>query len=282
MGGEGGKSESSSNARSNFSQDVWSGQSPALQQLYSNAGNLFQDIYSNQMNMIPGQVDVQNQITSSAIPAFQRQLSGGATSDMGLKQLLADSLRTSTSNPSNLSSIYANIMGGEGNNYADAMKSRMTADASRAGKNMMSVADARAVGAGQSGSSRHGVLQSQGWKDINDQLQRGLFDVGYNTFDKDLSNKLNIAKLADSNIMNRENLMADLLRGQDETTNAGINSGPILQNLGMGSFAPTMVPWQSMGQYANILGRPTILGSGSSSANSDSKAMSGGGGFGWG
>lgn len=282
MGGEAGKSESQSAAQSQFGQDVWGGQAPALQQLYQAAGSLFGDVYGGQQGMIPGQTQVQQDIASAAMPAYQQQLGGGVTSGMGLQDILSQSLQQSMGQPSQTAQMYANIMGGEGNTYADAMKEKMIADASRAGQNMMSVADARAVGAGQPGSSRHGVLQSQGWKDINDRLQGGLFDIGYETFDKDLQNKLNIAQMADQSTMGRQQMMSNMLGQQNLAQQGGIGTGQTMQNLGMGSFAPSMVPWQSMGQYANVLGRPTVLGSGTSTGTSDSKAMGGGGGIGWG
>jgi len=44
----------------------------------------------------------------------------------------------------------------------------------------------------------------------------------------------------------------------------------------MGSFAPSMIPWQNLSNYSNVIGSPNVLSSGNSSSNSSSK--SGGGG----
>lgn len=273
MGGQIGKSESESQAASQFGQDVWGGQGPALQQLYQQAGGLFGDVYGQQQGLIPGATQQQQQITEAAMPAYQQQLAGGATADMGLQNMLTQSLQQSGAQPSQTSQMYANIMGGKGNTYADAMKAIYQEDASQALQKAMSLADARAVGAGQSGSSRHGVLQSNLAEDINDRLLGGLFQTGYETFDKDLQNKLAIAQQADVGTLERQRMMSGMLQGQDVAQQGGIGAGQQMQNLGMGSFAPGMMPWQSMGNYANILGRPTVLGSGTSTAGSDSKAL---------
>jgi len=67
--------------------------------------------------------------------------------------------------------------------------------------------------------------------------------------------------------------------GQQQGVQTGaLNSGGQMQNLGMGSFAPTMMPWQNMSNYANSIGSPTVLSSGSSSGNSSAMGMGGGGG----
>lgn len=274
MGGDVGlsKSDSSSQANSNFNQDVWGGQAPALQGLYDSAAGLFGTTNNQMQSLIPGATKQQQQISADAMPAYQQQLAGGSTANMGLQDMLSQSLQQSMNNPSATSQMYANIMGGSGNNYADIMKDQYLKDASRAGQNMMSNMDARAVAAGQSGGSRHGVAQAEGWRNINDQLQQNMAQTGYETFDKDLQNKLNIAGLADQNTLAQQQMMSDMLSGQNAAQQGGIQAGQTMQNLGMGSFAPSMAPWQSAESYANVLGRPTVLGSGSSAAGSDSKS----------
>jgi hypothetical protein len=67
--------------------------------------------------------------------------------------------------------------------------------------------------------------------------------------------------------------------GQQQGVSTGaLGMGQNMQNLGMGSFAPGMMPWQNISNYANALGSPTVLNSGSSSGNSNAMGMSGGGG----
>jgi hypothetical protein len=129
-----------------------------------------------------------------------------------------------------------------------------------------------------SGGSRHGIATSQGMYDINSNLQKNLADTGYNTFDKDLANKLNIAQQADQGTLARQQLMSNMLGQQQGVQTGALNAGGQMQNLGMGSMAPTMMPWQNMSNYANSIGSPTVLSSGGSSGNSSAMGVSGGGG----
>jgi hypothetical protein len=169
------------------------------------------------------------------------------------------------------------MMGGQGNTYADAMKAGYAADANRATANMLSNLDARAAASGMSGGSRHGTATSQGMYDINSNLQKSLADVGYNTFDKDLQNKLNIAQQADQGTLARQQLMSNMLGQQQGVSTGALGMGQNMQNLGMGAFAPGMMPWQNISNYANALGSPTVLSSGSSSGKSNAKGANAGG-----
>jgi hypothetical protein len=71
-------------------------------------------------------------------------------------------------------------------------------------------------------------------------------------------------------------MMAGMLGQQQGVQTGALNAGGQMQNLGMGSFAPTMMPWQNMSNYANSIRDANILSSGNSASNSNSK--SGGGG----
>jgi len=274
MGGSSSKSDSESGSQ--FSQDVWGPQGSALQDLYSSIGGLFGQTNEGMQGQIPGAVGGMQGITDTADPAWQSQLAGGAYKDMGLQQSLMDSLNQSMGQPSAMSEINAMIMGGEGNNYADAMKSQYMQDASQAQKMMMSNMDLGAVGAGQSGSSRHGVAQGIGMEGINRELQRNLAETGFDTFDKDLNRKLEIAGMADQGTLARQNMMSNMIGQQNQAMQGGLDYGSQMQNLNMGQFAPYMMPWQAAGAYGNIIGAPTVLGSGSMSGDSSSKGMSGG------
>lgn len=274
MGGS--KSESDSSSSSAFNQDVWGPQGSALKDLYSSIGGLFGQTSEGMQGQIPGAVGGMQGITDTADPAWQNQLAGGAYKDMGLQNSLMASLNQSMGQPSAMSEINAMIMGGEGNTYADAMKSQYMQDANQAQQQMMSNMDARAVGAGQSGSSRHGVAQGIGMEDINKNLQRNLAETGFGTFDKDLERKLEIAGMADQGTLARQNMMSNMIGQQNQAMQGGLDYGSQMQNLNMGQFAPYMMPWQAAGAYGNIIGAPTILGSGSMAGDSSSKGLSGG------
>jgi len=267
------KSDSSSESGSEFNQNVWGPQGNALQKLYGSMGGLFDWSNSGMREMAPGTTNYMNDIAQQSMPAFGEQLSGGVYSNMGLQDSLMQSLSNSENNPSQTSMMYNKIMGGEGNNYADAMRDQFTQDATRTGENMLKGLDSRAAGYGMKGSSPYGQAIGKGYERINDNLQSNLAKVGYDTFDKNLQNNMNIAQLADQGTAGRQNLMSDMLSRQNTAQQSGLNFGSQMQNLGMGGYAPYMMPWDAAGQYANTVGAPTVLGSGTSSAESDSGSM---------
>ena len=278
MSGGGSYNQSSAKNQSNFNQTIPEWQSAALTKMYGAAADTFGNTGSAISKQTPGVQSYIKQTNSAAMPEWKRQLAGGVYKGMDNANQLSNSLQQSLSSPTNTQSIYGQMMGGNGNNYADAMKASYLGDANRATDNMLSNLDSRAAASGMAGGSRHGVATSQGMYDINSNLQKNLADTGYNTFDKDLANKLNIAQQADSGTLARQQMMAGMLGQQQGVQTGALNAGGQMQNLGMGSFAPTMMPWQNMSNYANSIGSPTVLSSGSSSGKSSSMGMGGGGG----
>lgn len=276
IGGNYSSGDASSN--SNFLQTIPTWQVDQFKKMYG----MSNDLYSNVQSMLSGKTpSVQNyvdNVNNSAMPEWQNQLQGGVYSGMDNANKLSDSLQNSLNNPTATSQIYGQIMGGQGNNYADAMKASYTGDANRATDNMLANLDARATAAGMSGGSRHGIATAQGMYDINSNLQKNLADVGYNTFNNDLNNKLGIASQADSNTLARQQMMQNMLNSQQGVSTGALNSGSNMQNLGMGSFAPTMMPWSNMANLSNTVGGPTVLNSGTSNSSSSSMGMGAGGG----
>lgn len=282
MGGSLGKSESESESQSGFNQDVWGPQGDALQSLYGDLGNLFNQTNTDMQAQIPGSVDYMNQIRDQSNPYWQDQMQGGAYADMGLQDQLMSSLNQSMNQPSAMTEINAMIMGGEGNNYADAMRDQFTQDATNAQNNMLMNLDARAAASGMSGGSRHGTATAQGMEDINRNLQSNLAQTGFGTFDKDLDRKLAIAGQADQANLARQNMLSGMIGQQNAAQQSGLNYGTQMQDLNMGSFAPYMMPWQTAGAYSGAIGSPTVLGSGDMTGSSDAKGFSASGGIGGG
>jgi len=278
MSGGGSYSQSNAKNQSNFNQSIPQWQSDALTKMYGAAANTFGNTGNAINAQAPGAQSYIDQTNSAAMPEWKNQLAGGVYQGMDNANQLSNSLQQSLSNPTATSQIYGQMMGGNGNNYADAMKASYLGDANRATDNMLSNLDSRAAASGMSGGSRHGVATSQGMYDINSQLQKNLADTGYNTFDKDLQQKLNIAQQADSGTLARQQMMSDMLGQQQGVQTGALNAGGQMQNLGMGSFAPSMMPWQNMSNYANSIGSPTVLSSGGSSGNSNAMGASAGGG----
>jgi len=280
MSGGGSGSVSKSDSSSSFQEKVWSGQEPYLKNKYGNAEELFDETKGRMDALIPGAIENQQQVFDQSMPNWQNQMQGGAYRDMNLGQNVMRSLNDSMNQPTAMQGINSMIMGGSGNNYADAMRGQYVKDANRSMDNMNANLDARAAGAGMGGSSRHGVAQGIGMRGINDKLQRNMAETGYRTFDKDLDRKLGIAQQADQGTLARQGMMAGMLNKQQGTMNQGLQNGENMQNLGMGQFAPTMMPWEAMEGYDKSIGDPTILGSGSSKGKSRGYSMSGYGGVG--
>jgi len=278
MSGGGSYNQSNAKNQSKFNQSIPQLQVNALTKMYGAAANTFGNTGSAINAQTPGVQSYISQTNSAAMPEWKNQLAGGVYQGMDNANQLSNSLQQSLSSPTNTQSIYGQMMGGNGNNYADAMKASYLGDANRATDNMLSNLDSRAAASGMSGGSRHGVATSQGMYDINSNLQKNLAATGYNTFDKDLTNKLNIAQQADSGTLARQQMMSDMLGQQQGVQTGALNAGGQMQNLGMGSFAPTMMPWQNMSNYANSIGSPTVLNSGGSSGNSSAMGASAGGG----
>ena len=275
-GGSFGKSESSAEQGAQFSQDIPQFQQQALTQLYQDVGNLFGKGLDQMGQQIPGAIDQQQQVFEASMPAYQRQLQGGAYAGMPLQQQYAQALQGGGAEQD----LQAMIMGGAGNNYAQAMQDQLAGDAmDRLGRGF-AAADLRASQAGQPGSSRHGLLQARMAQDELDRLADQQTNIGYQTFDQDLQRKLDIARRADQFDMARLNATQQALAGQQGAMQGGLNFGQGQQALGMGQFNPTMAPFQMVAPYAGAIGSPTVLSSGQSSATSDSKGKSGSGWFG--
>lgn len=272
MGGgvSSGKSESSSDSQGQFKQDVWGGQTPALQNLYSQIGSLFGQTNDGMQGQISGATDWMNQIRDQSSPYWQNQMQGGAYQGMDLQNQYNQAL----GGGGNEQFMNEQIMGGAGNNYVDAMKDTMARDAQTSLGGQLAMNDARASGAGMSGSSRHGITESGVYSDTAQQLSDAQTRLGYDTFDKDMQRKMDIARNADQFDMNKIQNLSGMLGQQQNTMNQGLAGASGMQNLGMGTFSPYMAPWQMTGQYANAIGRPTILGEGTMSGDSDSKGKS--------
>lgn len=278
MGGSSSKSDSSSGSSMEWAQNISPEQLSALEGVWNQAGNLFGQSNDQMQGLIPDATQGMQGVFDQANPAYQQQLAGGATANMDLQNQLGQSLQQSMNNPSMMSEVNAMIMGGEGNNYADAMKDQYVQDANRAQQNMLGNLDARAAASGMSGGSRHGTATAQGMDDINRNLQSNMAQTGFNTFDKDLDRKLQIAGMADQNLAGSQQMMSNMLSGQNAAQQGAITAGSQMQNLNMGQFAPSMAPWGAMQGYTGAIGAPTVLssGSGTMSGDSSSKGMSGG------
>jgi uncharacterized spore protein YtfJ len=285
MSGYGGYSQSGSknNSMSNsgFNQGVWGDQGNWLNQMYGGAfgnANMQQSLL---LQALGGAQGMQNSIFGSAMPNWQQQMQGGAYSGVNANAIQKQ-LMSSMGQPSNMQTINNQIMGGAGNNYADAMKGTFIQDANRAQQNMLNNLDARTSAIGANGSSRLGIAQGIGSEDINRNLQQGMAKIGYETFDKDLDRKLGIASQADQAGLARQQMAQDMLAGKQNAMMGGLGMSQFMQGLGnngMGLISMLGQPWANL---SNIMGGPTVLsngyGSGMSAGRSNAMGTGGGGG----
>ena len=279
MGGHSSSSSGSTNSNSAFSQDIPQFMQNALKQLYNTTAGQFKNVNNNTNAQIPGVSQYVNQVNSGVMPAYQNDLNGGAYAGQDYGKQLSDSLSSTLNNPSNTQQVYSSIMGGNGNTSLDAMKHSLEQNAGRSLALNQGTNSAQAEAAGMSGSSRQGVYDALN-KSLSDQnLQSTEANLGYDTFNQDLNNKLGIAGQADSNTLQRQQMLAGLLGQKQGTINNAIGQGGTIQNLGMGSFAPTMIPWQNLSNYSNVIGAPTVLSKGTSVSSGNSSSKGGGGGI---
>lgn len=273
--GSGSLAGSNSSSNSAFNQRIWGAQNKAFKNLFKEAKNLYGGQIGDILAAVPGAIQQQKDIYGQAQGGWQDQLQGGAYKDMGLQKQLTNSLDRSLNSPTNMQEINNMIMGGKGNNYADAMKQSYMRDANDAQANMLSNLDARVSGGGLPGSSRHGVATALGMRDINRNLQGNMARTGFETFDKDLERKLNIAQQADQGTLARQQMLSGMIGNQNQAMQGGLQFGQNMQGLNMGQFQPYAAPWQAAGSYANILGNPVVLNSGASSSDSKGGGTSG-------
>ena len=295
----------SKNESENYSQTqtgISGDQSPYLKDMWGQAQDWVNNNQGNWDQMLQGlQPGVQQAGQQSqgqygrnmggASDAYQQQLGGGvygqAYGDRGIGNVLGESMMNSLNNPSAMQDINSMIMGGSGNNYADAMKDQYIQDASRAQQMMLANTDARAAASGMSGGSRHGMQQGMGNEAITKNLQSNLAQTGFNTFDKDLDRKLNIAQQADQGTLARQGMLQNMMGQQNAASTGALgNLGMMNQQAAGGmdmnnQFNQNMMGNMAQGQQPlswlnSMIGGPVMSSSGQSQGSASGMSMGGG------
>lgn len=190
--------------------------------------------------------------------------SGGVIGGLNIGDELKGSLQRSRG-PTNTQQIYQSIIGGQGNTSLDALKGSLEANATRANNLNSATIDQQAAAAGQSGSTRQGVQQALTRDDTNRNLQNTEAQLGYDTFNTDLNRKLDIANLADTNTLQRQQFLGNLLGQQQGTVNSSIDNAGNLANLlrqGINSVMGSRN--ENLVALRQALGDPTVLNQGTS------------------
>lgn len=273
MGGSKGGNQSSS--RGNQSQNVWQPQGDALQGLYGNAENLWGNngMYQGYLNNIAQNLGpyMQN-IMQSGQGGMDQQLGGGAYGDT---DQIRNQLLGSMGQRSNMGSMYESIVGGQGNTYIDPMVDAMKGSSMENLQRMQSGTGLDAAAMGQGGSNRHAMQNAMQATQMNQDMMDREMQMRGGAYDTDLQMKMGIAQQADQNRQLEQDRMMGMLGGANQSQQYGMGYAPMAQNLGMGSMAPWMQAqnqgWNSMNQYANTIGAPTVLGSGDMRGSSKGK-----------
>ena len=273
MGISSGKSKNKATNSGNFQQGVWNPWGGAWGNMAGQAGQVGD--WSTGGMMGQGSQDMGG-VADDMRNAWQGQLGGGAYAGVDANEIISG-INKSIGQPSESGKMYADIMGGSGNAYLGGMQDQMKSNAYDTMMQSMKGLDARAAASGMSGGSRHGLAQGQAIQDVNKNLQSDMTNLGYQSFDKDLQNKLGIAGMADQNTLARQGMLTDMLGQKQGAMTGGLGFG---QNMQGAYMSPWMAPWQAMGAWGNTLGGPVMEGSGSMAGGASGKSKSGGfGGF---
>jgi hypothetical protein len=86
------------------------------------------------------------------------------------------------------------------------------------------------------------------------------------SYDKDLDWKMSIARQADLGRGQAQDRAMDMLGMRNAQQTGALNYGQDMQQLGRGGMdTQSMImnmPWEQIANYANLIGAPTVLGSG--------------------
>jgi hypothetical protein len=257
----GGTGQNSRSGGSTFGQNVFN--TDALNNLYGSAQNLFNQQTGTQQAMQPGAMDFSNQQAQGAANTNAGLQQGGVYGGLGIGNQLMDSLKQSQNTPSNTQAIYDQMMG-QGNSYLGPLKASMEQNQANAQALNSGTNAAQAAASGMSGGSRQGVQDALMKTLGNQQLTSAENQMGYDTYDKTLQNRLGIAQQADANTLARQNLMSGMLGQQQNTVNQGIGNTAGIQQAGMNQFNVANQPYQGLQAYQGAIGAPTVLNQGNS------------------
>lgn len=287
MAKSGSKSSNSSKYSSNssFNQNVWAGQEAPLKQLYADAASLYGQFDPSQYsNTADYNTQFNLGLSDAAMPAWQNQLAGGYNSGAAAaaEPALMKSLQNSLSGPSNTGRMYESIVGGSGNTYIDPMVDAMKRGTVDSLNRQLPGIDSNAIAAGQMGSSRHGIAEGLARSDANKYMTDTESTMRGQAYDTDLNWKMDIAKMADSNIGAAQDRSIGLLNSRDQAAQGALKQGQEMSGYGSGALDAQMqeaqLPWDIMANYANTIGDPTVLSSGQSMSkgkgSGDSKGTS--------
>ena len=266
--GGGGPTQSQTQAQTQnqeFGQNVWDPQATRLNQVYGMGNRAAKSATQGINDLTPSVAQNMQNIYGATQPAWQNQMQGGVYQGMDLQGMYGNAMQGG----GNEQFVNEQVMGGAGNDYADAMRGQIMRDSEGVINQNLGALDARAAASGMSGGSRHGTAQGNMIQNVNQNAQNQLSQIGYESFDKNLDRMSRIGRNADQFDMQRIGNISNMMGQQQNAMNQGINNAGQMQGVAQGQFAPYMAGFQPANAYANIVGGPQVLNSGSSNSQMD-------------
>lgn len=277
----GSKSKSSSEASASgssfsdaaFNENVFQPQVPYLEQMWGAGTNLFNMGVPYFNPMMAGGVGLMDRSIQEVWDPWRTSMSGGVYGAMDTPGMYQEAFNQLGAPPSYQRDLYTSIMGGEGNDYVDALSESMRLESDKTLGRNLAMLDQRA--GLMSGSSPHNLAMAKTASESADDLNTRIAQLGFDTFDKDLALKLDIAGLADQNwltaSMGRMDAARDAMAAQQATMFGGMDYGGNIYGAGMNQF---MMPMQYSMYYPQFMGQPIVLGSGTSGSGSEMESSS--------
>ena len=144
------------------------------------------------------------------------------------------------------------------NSYVNALKGDMMNDANLIKQQNLGGLDARAAASGMSGSTGYHSAANKMANNIDRSTLQGMNNLGFQAHNQGVQNQMNLANMMDRN------------------QQFGVGQTGAMQQAAMNQFNPHMMGLNAAGQYANIIGGPTVLGQSSSSGGSSQSSQSSG------
>ena len=258
---------SKSDSDSTFGENVYEAQAPYLADMWGQAGNLFNMGMPYFSPMMAGGYGLMTDIPQQMMPFWQNQMGGGVYSGLDTPGMFSEAFDYLGASPQYAQNLYSSIMGGEGNDYVDALGGRMRAESAKTLGENLSMLDRRA--GLMMGGSPWEIATGKVVSESADDLDTRIAQLGYETFDKDLALKLDIARMADQNWLTAGKSRLDAASGamaaEDMAAAGGLNFSGNLYGAGMSQF---QLPFQTSMYWPQMIGQPIILGQGQSSAGS--------------
>lgn len=208
-----GGSQSSGSSFNQSTQDVWAGQSPYLQDVYSNAQGAFNRGMNDVNAMTPMVQGGMGNALGQAQGAYGNQMGGG------FAQGLAGQVGP--------------------NAYTDALKGQIADDAQLLKQQNLGSLDARAAAAGMSGSSGYRDQTGKMMNDVDKNALNQMSQLGFNAHNQGIQNQMQLAQQLDQNQQFGVGNLANIQQGFMNMFNPSMVGQQMAQNYAQTIGGPT-------------------------------------------